>query len=358
MKLLQISSDFFAQPDFGNDWLIWVIGGIILLVIIVGSIAGRQSGSGSKFSGMAFRRKALSIGLTRDEIRLLLKIAKTPRVGRPMQLLSNPQYFESILRKLVREIDASEMPDSEREGRKHVLFRIGRLVDAAATPLRSISSTKAVRPGTEVRLSSEKGDSLETEIDGQLQEGFGVSVPFPGSGPPFGWKKGKRLQATLILNGDEVFSFSTKIINYVEAKGERSLVLEHVTNLQQIQKRRAPRREYSRPTYFYPVDVVSSGTGRKAAKRAVVNKKRRGLGRFVDVSGGGCAVQATTPLPKGTLVKLEFQGSSGGDISALGKVVGTQRTPPRGGLMHIMFTRMTRKNLNEIESYVFGAAEE
>ena len=358
MNLLQISSDFFAQPEFGSDWLIWVIGGVILLVLIVGAVAGRKSGSGGRFSGPAFRRKARQIGLSRDETRLLLKIAKTPRVGRPMQLLSNPQYFESILRKLVREIDSSEMPEADREGRKHVLFRIARVVDAAATPLRSISSSKAIRPGTEIRLVSEQRDSLDTEIDAQLQEGFGVSVAFPGSGPPFGWKKGKRLQATVILNGDEVFSFSTKVINYVEAKGDRTLVLEHVENLRQTQKRRAPRREYNRPTYFYPVDVVSTGTGRKASKRAVVNQKRRGLGRFVDVSGGGCAVQATTPLPKGTLVKLEFQGTSGGNITALGKVVGTEKTPPRGGLMHIMFTRMTRKNLNEIEAYVFGAAEE
>lgn len=360
MILLQTAFDFFAEPDPTADWVIWVVGGVVLGVILIGGIVNKlRGGSGGKgVSRFAFRRKASDLGLSPDEAKLLLKLAKSSRVGRPMQLLTNPEYYESVLKRLVQEIEESDLPEREQESRKHVLFSIANKVDTGALPLSTLPSTKNLRAGTEIRVSSDKDEVLKTHVDARLADGLVVRVPYPGRGVPFGWKKGRRLNVTFIVDETRVFAFQTRLLGYTEAAGERTIVLEHATDIRQVQKRRSPRREMNSPAYFYPVQIVSSGKGRKAQKQAMVDRNRRALGKILDVSGGGCALQASVPLAAGAYLKLEFRSHQGQDISALGKVVYAERRPPRGGVMHVRFTRMSRKNLNDIESYVFGTAEE
>jgi len=88
-----------------------------------------------------------------------------------------------------------------------------------------------------------------------------------------------------------------------------------------------------------------------------VNKNRRIFGRFEDLSAGGCAIRTQAPLTAGSILKVDFEGADGTPISAYGRVRGVERSRIKGRIMHIMFTRVSRKNLNQIQSYVYGLIE-
>jgi hypothetical protein len=80
---------------------------------------------------------------------------------------------------------------------------------------------------------------------------------------------------------------------------------------------------------------------------------QRALGIVVDLSSGGCAIEAMKPFEKGKLVMVEFDIDRKAPIRAFGKVIHIHRTQGRGGIMHVMFTRVTRQYLNRISEFVY-----
>ena len=68
----------------------------------------------------------------------------------------------------------------------------------------------------------------------------------------------------------------------------------------------------------------------------------RTLGTVVDLSAGGCAIQTLNPFDKGKLVMVEFDIDRKAPIRTFGKVMHVHRQKGRGGVMHVMFTRVTR----------------
>jgi hypothetical protein len=88
-------------------------------------------------------------------------------------------------------------------------------------------------------------------------------------------------------------------------------------------------------------------------RRAVIEHNLRALGTVVDLSTGGCAIQTLSPFESGRLVMVEFDIERKTPIRAFGKVCGVRRSGPRGGVMHVMYTRVTRQYLNRICEFVY-----
>ena len=99
------------------------------------------------------------------------------------------------------------------------------------------------------------------------------------------------------------------------------------------------------------------GTGRNAQKRAFVDKNRGILGTIIEVSAGGCSIRATRPLPKGALIKIDFETERSKSVSSYGKVVGVGKEEGLGTIMHVMFTKVSKLNLNRINSYIYEYGE-
>jgi hypothetical protein len=108
-----------------------------------------------------------------------------------------------------------------------------------------------------------------------------------------------------------------------------------------------------RPCFYYPIKIVETGQGRKVERKASVEKNMRTLGTVVDLSAGGCAIQALNPFDKGKLTMVEFDIDRKAPIRAFGKVLHVHRQKGRGGVMHIKFTRVTRQYLNRISEFVY-----
>ncbi|MBN1835100.1 MAG: PilZ domain-containing protein, partial [Spirochaetales bacterium] len=68
---------------------------------------------------------------------------------------------------------------------------------------------------------------------------------------------------------------------------------------------------------------------------------------------GGCSIHSLYPLKPGDLCKIEFELGRNQHIAVFGKVKRVRRDSSRGGIMHVMFTRMSTAFLNQIYLYVY-----
>jgi c-di-GMP-binding flagellar brake protein YcgR len=170
---------------------------------------------------------------------------------------------------------------------------------------------------------------------------------------PFPWPKGEELSVFFIRGGQDVFAYKTKVLGYRKVRGVTSVFTDHAKNVKQIQKRRAKRRNIGRPAIFYQVNIIQTRVKRKDVRQAVVNTRRRYMGSLQDISAGGCAMMVQAHLPKGSLVKVDFETARGKPVTAYGKVKGITPNPPRSNIMHVQFTNVSRKNMNTIRDYVY-----
>ena len=103
--------------------------------------------------------------------------------------------------------------------------------------------------------------------------------------------------------------------------------------------------------------MITTGSGKNQTKKAFVETKRGSLGTVIEVSAGGCSVRATRPLSTGALIKMDFETQRGSPVSSYGKVVHAHPAGLEGQIMHVMFTRLSRKNLNSINAFVYELAD-
>lgn len=358
MILLQTPPfEFFEQPDpTANIITIAVFAGLLIIAVVAALVSARRGrGGAGQFNRVAFRRAAKGVNLDRDQVRRLRRMVADLRLHNAQRLFRSPSYLNNALRRELARIDQIDAPTLEKERQKSEIFRIKRTIDLATQDRATLSSTRQLKLGLPLRLTH-LGDHITypSAVSSNLQDAIGVETPESRTGHQVNWRPGTRVRASFVLEGERVFSFDTKVVGYNIVRGVPTVFLEHAENLRQTQKRRSPRIDFDRPAYFYPVEIVQHG--RRSERKAVVNRSKRHFGRIEDISAGGCAIRSQTPLPIGSLLKIDFETDDDTQISVFGKVRGTEPIPPRMGIMHIMFTRISRRHLNQIQAYVYGLA--
>jgi hypothetical protein len=362
LTLLQTDIDFFAETDQTSTIIFGIVFLALIAVAVIGNAisqkrGGRSSGSssGGGFKRGRFRRTARRTGLDRNQISALEDIAVSQKLRNPERLLVNGKYLDDALARAIFSIDESTATEEQRESQKTLLFQAKRTIASHSTSKKPLPSTRAVKQGTDVRITRGR-NSYDTVVAGSTQRFIGVRAPKSANGEPMRFRRGEPVNLAIMTSADRVFAFDTRVHDQKKISGMHTVLFPHKENVEQIQKRRYPRREFDRACYFYRVRVVTTGTGRNQQRQAVINKDQRHLGRIEDISAGGCAVRASNPLGEGRLIRVDFDTHSGEHVTAFGKVKSIDQSG-RGGLMHIAFTRMSRKNLNKIAAYAYGYAE-
>ena len=356
--LLQQDIQWFAQPDPAQTRLTLIVFGGLVLVGIVAAILNRRGNVGrviARSGGLG--RQARKYGLDSEQRRALKDLVRSLGLQNPQRLLSNPAYLNHALRRRIDQLDSANLADLERERHKSVLFSLKRTVQNASASVKVFASSRHIKPGTTVQVRS--GDDVvhESTVASNVHNGLGIEMPTQRRTLQMNYRKGTALGVSFVDENDRLYTFQTKVIGYNNSRGASIMFVEHAANIRQTQKRQSPRREYDRPCYFFPVTVLTTGRGRKRRTQAFVNKNRRIFGRIEDLSAGGCAIRTQVPLPTGDILKIDFENSDGMPISVYGMVRAVDRHRARGRLMHIKFTRVSRKNLNQIQSYVYGLTE-
>lgn len=354
--LLQQDIQFFSQPDPSQTRITLIVFGVLILIGVVAALVNRRRGKGGS-SGGGLNRQAKRVGLSTDQRKALKDLARNLNLQNPQRLITNSAYMNHAMRRRIEQLDMSSLPEPEREREKSLLFGVKRTIQNSQATTRTIPSSRHLRVGQQVHIRGPEHLAQDSLVASNVHNGLGIDVPFERKGSRLALAKGTPLQVSFVDDSGHHFAFRTRVVGYNNARGASVMYVEHATNIPQTQKRRSPRREYDRPCYFYPVTVLTTGRGRKQKTQAFVNKSRRIFGQFEDLSAGGCAIRSQVALPKGDIIKIDFEDAEGSPLSVYGMVRGVERQRTRGRLLHIKFTRVSRKNMNQIQSYVYGISE-
>ena len=347
-----------------ENWVtLVVIIGVVLLIVLAARAAGGSSrssggsGSGSskpkKFNRRSFIRKASAFGLTKVQCNTLANLVIKYKMKNPYMVFTHGNQLDSLLRKSISEIESQVSSDQVKEAQKVTIFRIKQTIERNSGKGKAFSSTSTIPNGQSITISVESGGRYQSKINTNLKNYISATLPVNESGSQVRWKKWTPVQVFFWKRNGQGFTFDSKVTGYSTIRGVPSVLLQHSNRVKQAQQRKYRRKELSRPAYFFPVKVIPVGVGKKAKKRAIVESDKGALGTLIDISAGGCAIKSTKPVPKAGLIKLQFETGEGHSIWCFGKVINIQKDYPMGGIMHIVFTRVTHKNLNSINSFVY-----
>ena len=353
----QFALDPGQQSPVATIIMVVLLGGLLLAGIITAIFNNGGGSSGPRFSRWGFRRRARALGLERGHIKVLFTMIKRLKFPDPMHIVTNERRAGVFVHQSVQAVDASDARESVKEHDKGVLYEIRRRISTALQKAPRISSTKRLPQGQRVVVTTDGKLFYDTEITSRLETALGVECPVDSRGQDIRWKKGTKIGVKVLFGSNKVYTFVTRVLGYSQAGGMSTLLVQHSDAIQYRQKRRSPRIPFERAAYFYPVQVMQEGSGRRTKKKAVVLSSARTLGRIRDLSSGGCRMNSQRPLKSGTLLKIEFD-TDAGPVAVFGKVRRAFATPPRGGDMHIMFTKVSQKHLNIIQSYVYDVSNE
>jgi len=334
--------------------LVWfgVIVGALALLILIGVLVsrarrGRTPEEMRRYSRHLFRRTAKSLGLTPPQIDALDRLVEAVKVRQPFLVFSSPSLLDDVLRRGLSAIEADRTATEEvREARKSILFGIKLAIEANARRGTVLRSTHLVKPGQVLAVGTEGGTKFQSRVVSNMRDFLTILAPAADGGR---WPRGTPVDIYFWREGDAGYTFRSKVLGYDTVKGSGCVLVQHSKTLRKEQRRKAKRKELMRACFYYPVRVADQG----GQRRAVIEHNLRALGTVVDLSTGGCAIQTLSPFEPGRLVMVEFDIERKTPIRAFGKVKGVRRAGPRGGVMHVMYTRVTRQYLNRICEFVY-----
>ena len=350
-------SDFWRERSSSSENAMYfgIILGVAIVVIITFNIITKKSGgnrsggpSGRKmFSGFAFRRLVGSIGLNREQIKMLDFVFKNDDVTDPEKSISTPALLDHHFRHAYRVIEQTTSV-AELQHRLAVLFSTRNILENST--IGALSSTNEIKEETKLIINYGK-DKINANVILNEPEYLGIENPRNVLGSNVKIPKGSRLNVLFFTKNNKGFSFETRVLGYSTAHGHSTVKLAHSNQLKFLSQRRFRRRQ----------TVISCNMnlvfleGSKKKQRLIVDK-RRISGNIVDISVGGCSIKTTAPVQVGVRLKIEF--AFGDDtLAALGQVLRTNRTSI-ATIIHIKFLRVTQKTMNQINAFVYDYIQE
>lgn len=333
--------------------------GVVIILIVVGTLVNRRRRPLSpdevqKVSSAAFRRAGRSVGLPPQHVQALEELVRITKVKQPFLVFTSAGLLDDVLKKGLYSIEAArDVAPEEKERRKAVLFQVKQIIEKNARKGAVLRSSTMLKPGQLLTVTPGGGGHFASKVVSNMKDFLTISAPAGAAGTEMRWMRGTPLAVYFWRENDAGYTFPSKVLGYDTVKGLSCVLIQHSKTLRREQRRKARRREIMRACFYYPIRIVETGTGRKTERKASVDQGLRTLGTVVDLSAGGCAIQTLSPFERGKLVMIEFDIDRRAPIRAFGKVMGVARRKGRGGIMHVMFTSVTRQHLNRICSFVY-----
>jgi hypothetical protein len=360
--LLQTTFQFIDKQDTFNTIITYAfIAGFIVILVIGGIIVGNKSKGKSpktmrRYNSMVFKRISANAGLSRPLTEALEHLVKACKVSQPFLIFSNPGLLDQVLEKGIYAVSRkTEWDENQREKRLNEYFKIKEIIERSSKRGVGITSTNLMKSGQDLVITLPDGKQLQTKIIANLKNMLACEVPLDTNNKKIILSRGIKLKALFWREGDSGYVFYSKILSYDRIRGKDAVLIKHSKTLKRNQQRKFRRRPLGRNCIFYPVEVIiTDRTRRNQRKRAFVQKNFRHLGILNDISAGGCSISSQTPLQRGRLLMVEFELGDRRNIVAYGKVQRLNRAQNKGGAMHIIFTKVSSANLNNIYSYVYS----
>jgi len=364
LPLLQAGYKFLPTPATSTIVYVLIAFGVIVVLLVVGgSLSYRRTRyldpeQRQRFRRAEFERMARDIGLGRQHTEYLEYLIRVCKVKQPFMVFTNAGLLDDILRKGITFLHQNaSITQEERERRMAFLFQIKQIIERNAKRGIGINSSHFLKVGQGLAISPEGGGQFQSRVMSNMRDMLALSAPKSEAGTAIRWQRGTRLKLTFWREGDAGYTFQSKLLAYDSIKGQPCLLVQHSRTLRREQQRKFRRTALNRPCFFWAVHIVEEQQGRKTVRRAMIQTNRRVLGHVQDISAGGCAISTLYPLPAGSLCKAEFEITRQNRIVVFGKIKRVRGLGfHRGGVMHLMFTTLSSRHLNQIYSYVYGYA--
>jgi len=292
------------------------------------------------------------MGLPSEHVDRLLALVQVSKIRQPFLVFSNSVVLDDVLRRGLYLIDGTRnIAEEERERQKAVLYEIKQVLESQPKRTAGASTTRFLKTGQKVSITPEGGKPLSSRIISNMSDFLSLAAPVADS-TSRRWPRGTKISVYFWRENDAGYSFASKVLGYESVRGVPCVLIQHGKALRREQRRRNRRRQIHRACFFYPISVTETG-GRPGQKKAAILTNLKALGTVVDLSAGGCAIQSVTPFDPGTLIMVEFDIDRKVPIRSFGKVQRARRLSGRGGIMHVMFTRVSREYLNRIRAFVY-----
>ena len=337
-----------------------IIGGLIILNATSkkpgisgakkGGVGGGSSGSGgySFFQSMALHKIARTIGLNRDQTKMLDFVFRLDDVVEPERSINTPALLDRHFRKAYRVIENAATLSAETQRKLGVLFSTRNMLENSI--LSSVTSTKMLRDDTTFMINTGK-EKVNVHLVNTKGDYILVEPPRNVLGSQIKIQRGTRLIVLFFNKSNKGFSFETRVIGYSNKDGRATMLIAHSNHLRFLSQRRYRRRQATIPVSFFLVLVEGSGK-----KQRLIVDKRRFQGNIADVSVGGCSIKVMSPVQVGARFKIEFMAGDS-NVAALGQVLRTNRTG-MNTIIHIKFLKLSQKSMNAINSFVYEYARE
>ncbi|MCL2294743.1 MAG: PilZ domain-containing protein [Spirochaetes bacterium] len=357
--------------------MIGIIIGFFLVLILGGSIAGKKGSSGGggylksglKTTGAVksantwanrrkFKKMAKNIGLSSVQIKVLEELADKHKIGSPVTFFNSPKVFNITMKKAIQEYDSGAYSPEVRENYKMLLFNAKQKLDKSAATDKKITTSRQLSAGKSITITTGTGEKYSSHIVTNLKDYMCAVVPTRYDGTMLKLSKWENVKVSIIEKGDKGFFYDSKIAGYTTVKGTSCVMLQHSNTINTSKQRNFPRKELGKSCYFFKINVVTLTEGKEVVKKAIIDDNAKGrLGSVLEISAGGCSIKSPNYLNKGELIRVDIDIEKKQSVSALGKIVNTRRAGLGAAIMHVQFTRTSKKNMNSINSYIYGIGE-
>ncbi len=331
--------------------MIYTLGGFVLFLIVVFIINKIYSGQGAlKQYKRSFKKKAKEVELSKHQIKILVTMLKGSEIKNPLFILTNPISLNSVLRKGIKDIKKENINQAQKQSRILEIYRIKHHLDNFQKSS-SIRSTNELISGARVIVERNDKKTFESSIIGNYDNFYCIKLPLENGGGQVKWKKGSILKIIAFDRNDKEAVFLSKTLGIKNVGKTNTIILSHSMKSSQKIARSLERVDVSLNAYIYPVEKYFN----KSEKRHVfkANRNTGRVGKLVDLSSGGCALQMSVPFSEGSLIELEFDLDNDVSVKLQGKILRVRFSRGKK-ITHIKFTRASSKNLNLINNFIYS----
>ena len=375
---LLLQSTFIPTADAKTTYIMIGVVAVFVLALIIGNIitsSGRRNAAGSgypstsgsgiksgptgvKVSKRKFRKTAKQIGLSSSQIKILEDIAEKYKVASPGLFLSSSKIFNISMKKAILDYDSGAYSSEVKENFKMLLFNIKQKIDKNSVLDKKISTSRQLAIGKLITITTSSGEKYSSHIVTNLKEYLCANIPVKQDGSMLRLNKWEAVKVSVQEKGDKGFYYDSKIAGYSTAKGTSCIMLQHSNSIQASKQRNFPRKELGKSCYFFRINVVTLPEGKDVVRKAVIDDKAKGrLGSVIEISAGGCSIKSQNYLNRGDLLRVDIDIERRQTVSILGKIVNLRKVSPGTATMHVQFTKMSKKNMNSINAYIYGIGE-
>lgn len=329
-------------------FVVWMLTLSVVLSVVIYRYRTRKKKI--NFTG-EFNQLALSLGLSRDDIKELKHILKEQKINKPYLIFTSSLQMETMVNRAISSLENLNISDKDRESRVIKIFEIRRKISNHFLEMNvGLKSTQEIEVDQPITLKLQGVGKFYSTVLVNDRKNLICSIPDikdPFSVP---WKD-KNVEIYFWRARDAGYVFNSVIENVVYNDKMKALLIAHQPSLKRVQRREYPRRSARINAKFFKFSISTGKDG-----KSVLLLGGTHFGVITDLSVGGLSMVSDDFLEIGNSVKVQFDLNEV-SLDVYGKIIKLFRRK-NFYVMHIKIVRLDNLAKNLIYRYVYRYLDE